>query len=203
MAPSDHEPIRLNPTLLDQLEQRWRDQNAYIASTLRPGLSDAEMDELTAGLGLTLPGEARQWWRWHDGADPQPSGSPAQLGGGNNAFLPLAVAVQHCAEVREMLQYAWGEDLGPDWSRNWLTLNSKEAPVIIDCGVGFDDPVPVRAFVFEDPSWGAEGVRSLGELVEIWIATIDSGGWFYNQDKQLWEQDLDKVDQRATLLNLI
>jgi hypothetical protein len=63
------------------------------------------------------------------------SSSGGAIGGGNNAFLPLSAAVAHCLEVRKMLEYAWGEDFGPAWSRSWLTLNDREAPIVIDCGV--------------------------------------------------------------------
>jgi hypothetical protein len=43
---------------------------APIVDHLQPGLSDEQMDELTAPLGLSLPVEARRWWGWHDGVDP-------------------------------------------------------------------------------------------------------------------------------------
>jgi len=40
---------------------------------------------------------------------------------------------------------------------------------VLDSGVGFDDPVPVRSFFMEDPTAGARGVRSMGELVLVWV----------------------------------
>lgn len=84
-------PRLLNPELLDELEFRWREQGAFVANALRPGLSDDDIDRLTEPAGLTLPLEARRWWGWHDGADPQIPGIAAELGPAK-AFLSLAEA---------------------------------------------------------------------------------------------------------------
>ena len=61
-------PERLSIELLDELEQRWRAQDAPIADQLQPGLSHAAMDALVAPLGLRLPDEPRVWWSWRNGA---------------------------------------------------------------------------------------------------------------------------------------
>ena len=34
---------------------------------LAPGLTDQQIDTLTAPYGIDLPEEARVWWRWHNG----------------------------------------------------------------------------------------------------------------------------------------
>src|SRR4051812_33459285 len=81
----------LDGDLLSQLEERWRSQGAAIADRLRPGLSSIEIDEVTAGSGLTLPTEAKTWWGWHDGAADLASGA-GQLGPGF-FFLPLSAAL--------------------------------------------------------------------------------------------------------------
>lgn len=62
-----------------------------------------------------------------------------------------------------------GEDLGPHWKQSWLPLNADKRPTLIDCDVGVDEPVPVRSFFVEDPTAGQQGVRSMGELVKVWI----------------------------------
>lgn len=60
--------VMLSKELLEDPAARWRRQDMPIAGSLRPGLSDAEMDPLTEPLGIRLPREARTWWGWHDGA---------------------------------------------------------------------------------------------------------------------------------------
>jgi cell wall assembly regulator SMI1 len=80
------DPVFLTEDLLEQLAARWREQGMPIVESLRPGLSDAEMDELTQPLGVLLPREARTWWGWHNGAD---AGS-ADLGPGRCSHpLPM------------------------------------------------------------------------------------------------------------------
>jgi hypothetical protein len=82
----------LTEGLLEQLAARWRTHGLLIVESLRPGLSDAEMDELTEPLGIVLPREARTWWRWHDGASTEGGGScnlgPLRL------YSPLSDAVR-------------------------------------------------------------------------------------------------------------
>lgn len=36
-------------------------------TTLRPSLSEAQIDEIAAPFGMALPPEASVWWGWHDG----------------------------------------------------------------------------------------------------------------------------------------
>lgn len=199
------DPERLTPALLDELEGRWREHGAFIATALRPGLSDAQMDALTAPLEIILPAEARQWWRWHDGADaPTVDGIAAQIGPGGHVFLPLSKAVRRCEEIRGVLRYAWTDGFGPEWQHGWLPISYTSNPVVIDCGRNFEDPVPAREFGFDDQGLSdRDGVASMGELVKIWIRTIDSGGWSYNKDAGYWERDTAKLDPRGSYLHLV
>jgi cell wall assembly regulator SMI1 len=197
-------PAMLTPNLLDELEQRWRDQEAFIATALRPGLSDEQMDELTAPLEITLPAEARLWWRWHDGANASTvDGVAGQFGPGDFVFLPLARAVQQCEEIRGVLSSRWTDGFGPEWQHGWLPITYHSNPRVIDCGGNFEDPVPARWFSFEEQGFGDhQGVASMGELVQLWIRTIDSGGWSYNKDERVWERDRAKLDPEGLRLHL-
>lgn len=152
-----------------------------VASSLRPGLRDEEMDALTAPLGLRLPREARRWWGWHDGASAQPGFEPEVIGPPSMSFFPLADAVERTGSIRKIQNELWErfgwEGSEPDWKPGWLVLTNPERPIVIDCSVGLDDPVPVRSFFFQEPMVAAEGVKSLGELIRIWIYAFDSGAW--------------------------
>lgn len=195
----------LTPSLLHELEGRWREQKAFIVTALRPGLSDEAMDELTAPLGISLPAEARQWWRWHDGANASTAdGVAGQFGPGDFLFLPLSRAVERCSEIRGVLSYAWADGFGPEWQHGWLPITYHGNPRVIDCSGNFEDPVPARQFPFDDQGFGQRDVvASMGELVKIWIRTIDSGGWYYNQERGVWESDDAKQDPEGLRLPLV
>ncbi len=58
---------------LAELEQVWEQRDIPIRHHLQPGLTDVEIEQIMAPTGLTLPEEARAWWRWHNGV---PDGTP-------------------------------------------------------------------------------------------------------------------------------
>jgi hypothetical protein len=60
-------PPVLDDAGLAEYVERLRSLGVPVDALNEPGLSDAEMDEMTAVIGLVLPGEARVLWRWHDG----------------------------------------------------------------------------------------------------------------------------------------
>jgi hypothetical protein len=199
--PARDEPRLLDNDLLAALERRWQDQGAFVGRALRPGLSDAEIDRATEPIQLRLPREARRWWGWHDGADPQPPGPAGEYGPGR-AFLPLHQAVRHCVQWREVMGHEDGEGPDPNWKYAWLPIDSEKIVTVIDCSVKWDEPVPARRFFAEMPQAGAAGVRSLGELVETWIRLIDSGAWAYNRSEDHWEYHSDRVDPQTRTLGL-
>ena len=165
-----------------------------MARSLRPGLSDGQIDEIAKPMGISLPAEARRWWGWHDGAFPlAPGRGPAEVGPGR-PFLPLKEAVRVSMEIRGIMGGIWNGTLDPDWKHGFISLDGTELPPVIDCGVAFDQPVPVRAFPFQDPQAATRGTRSIGELVQLWIDAIDAGAWRYSRETENWEYHLDKVD---------
>jgi hypothetical protein len=60
--------VPLNEELLARLERCLSDQRVPWLSARRQPLSDDEMDQLTAPVGIELPPELRLWWRWFNGA---------------------------------------------------------------------------------------------------------------------------------------
>ena len=190
-------PILLTEDLLEQLATRWRQKSMPIAHSLRPGLSDAEMDDLTQPLGVILPREARTWWSWHDGAEP----GTANLGPGR-VFSPLADAVRNTLSVRDVMRGVDGE-LDPTWRFSWLTMNSGGDTTVIDCGLSFDEPVPARCYRFEEPETGAEGVPSIGTLVSLYIDAFDRRVWTYDADRRVWCGDASNSDPATRNLHLV
>jgi len=72
---------RLSPDMLEAFDERLRRAGARLADRWRPGLSDAQIDELLLPAGIDLPEEARVWWRWHDGQQVAADGTVLTLGG--------------------------------------------------------------------------------------------------------------------------
>ncbi|MEZ0492882.1 hypothetical protein AB2L28_11615 [Kineococcus sp. TBRC 1896] len=56
--------------LVGELRTRWSRSDADIATRLRPGVDDAQLDAVERQLGLLVPRAARAWWRAVDGVDP-------------------------------------------------------------------------------------------------------------------------------------
>jgi hypothetical protein len=193
--------VLLSEDLLEELALRWRRQGMPIATSLRPGLSDDEIDEVTSPLGIKLPREARIWWGWHDGAfGPDPDRGNTELGPGR-LFSPLADAAANTSSVRGMMRGVDGE-FGPVWGSSWLTMNWGGDTTVIDSGVGFDEPVPVRSYRFEEPETGATGVPSIGTLVTLYIDALDRGAWAYDRNRGIWIGDPSKGDPATRHLHL-
>jgi cell wall assembly regulator SMI1 len=191
----------LDDAILRELEERWRQVGAFIIRALRPGICDSEMDRVTAAVGLRVPNEARRWWSWHDGAEPQVSGIAAELGPGR-AFLSLRASVRERGRLQQLLGVASGGSGDPDWRDSWLPIDAHKRPIVFDCGVGTNDPVPVRSFFMEDADAGAKGVASIGELVLVWIEAMDCGAWSYNRAAERWEYNWQLLRPEIARLHL-
>jgi hypothetical protein len=179
----------LSSELWAQLELCWVKQGAAVAARLRPGLTWGEMDELTRPVGIALPDEARLWWSWHDGADPQRNTDIAANLGPGRAFRPLAKAVARCRELRASYGVDGGLGEGRGWGLAWLPIDTWVAPTVFDCSGPSDAPVHVRAFDVVEPEAGADGAGSIGELVELYVRAVEAGGWRWNKERMAWDQD--------------
>jgi hypothetical protein len=195
-------PRMLTVDQLTQLKLRWEKLGLVgVLDHLRPGLTDAEMDALTASLGIVLPAEARVWWGWHDGTDPLGiapiRGEEFAMLAPGRIFLPLGHAVKHCQMLRELLWAAMEPD---DSSRQWLPLNTVEDPTILDCAA--DAPTRVFRLEFQFPA-RRRGLPTLGALIDAYIEAFDTGGWWLEQpgdEDSRWRQDLDKIEAIAGLI---
>jgi hypothetical protein len=187
---------------LEELRARWQQQGLHVVDVLRPGLSDAEMDELTAPLGFALPREARVWWGWHDGAQPDDQGRIEMLGPGRQ-FLSLVDSIEHSRMYRDSLWEAAERDSSLNWQLTWLPLSADVASTVIECGGPFHAPVRCRAYDAELPHLGMVGVESLGALVAMYIRAYDSGGWRFDATLGRWRGDPEKLRLPREQYNLL
>jgi hypothetical protein len=187
---------------LEELRSRWQQQGLHVVDVLRSGLSDDEMDDLTGPLGFRLPREARVWWGWHDGAEPDDQGRIAMLGPGRQ-FLALAASIEHSRMYRDTLWEARERESRLNWQLTWLPISANVAPTVMDCGGSFDAPARCRSYVVEQPDVGMVGVGSLGALVAMYIAAYDSGAWRFDRTLEKWTGDAAKRKLPPEQYNLL
>lgn len=201
---TDPTPRMLTIEQLEQLKQHWEKLGLVgVLNYLRPGLTDAEMDDLTVPLGIVLPDEARVWWGWHDGTDPHfidpiQGGKYAMLAPGR-IFLPLSDAVGQCQTLREVI---WEGKEPHDLWRQWLPLNTLEDPTMLDC----TPDAAARVFRLEFQSDRRLGLPTLGTLVDAYIEAFDAGAWWLEHpghDDSRWQQDIEMIDERIAAHKLI
>lgn len=190
-------PIALSTALLEELEQRWRERELPILDQLRPGLTDKEIDELIAPIGLNVPEEARVWWRWHDGADlVGTSGEWSFSPGGSVVFAPLARQVEHYREMRSRSrsEAVAAPEAGRDedfwWGPSWFALTEGRPEVVCDCAA----PGPTSPIYAYDVGMWEElhtpRADSFGQVVTWWIRAYDDGIWRY--DRGQWTLDFER-----------
>jgi cell wall assembly regulator SMI1 len=125
----------LTEDLLDELEGHWRRQRAPLVEGLQPGLTDQDIDELTAPLEIRLPREARMWWQWHDGAGSTGERAVCREFGPGLAFYSLREAVDMCRQIRNMFRDIWAAD-GPEvvaywWRPSWFPITESRGAIAV------------------------------------------------------------------------
>lgn len=184
---------RLTNDQIDRLVDALRQQGAPVVDRLAPGLSDREMDELTAPLDIRLPEEARTWWGHCNGAHSQPGDgahsvalSPAWW------WAPLEAVVSLCQELRAMSD--------PDtWLASWLPIVVGDGELIIDTSVARGQLTPVHVIDFEgdDDDFGVRHVPtlpSLAALVDTWTAAVSASAVRFMPEVGYFDIDFDVVD---------
>jgi hypothetical protein len=193
--------------LLTRLEEAWAAQGALIAGNDTPGLSDDEMDEITAALGLSLPLEARVWWGWHDGVPWRPSGEPTperELGPGIQ-YLPLRDAVADYLMDRQIFTDLEG-DAEPFRPAAYFPITRTSGPVLCDCSVPAGAPSPIYyTHTYGNPleELAQPGARSFGEMVSWWIDALSDGIWRWDATREAWDYDWERLDPKRELSGLV
>jgi|tagenome__1003787_1003787.scaffolds.fasta_scaffold20962551_6 cell wall assembly regulator SMI1 len=182
--------VMLTIDLLEALADRWRRLGAPIIENLRPGLSDAEIDALTHPLGISLPDEARTWFRWHDGVALDPGRPERRIGALMMEFIPLAEAVRDYQDGRAVLVGAGGEGALEDWPTSWFPITAQGCGdvVVCECSVPRDAATPIHVFRWDEPD-PRPAAGSFGEMVALWIEAIDSARWVYDAARRSWYLD--------------
>jgi len=152
---------------------------------LRPGLTDEEIDALTARLPHRLPAELRTWYGWHDGAKLDLPVGPWHLGNGLN-LLPLQVAVERHdflaqPELRSGVPAV-------DFRDEWLPICwFGTCYIAVDTSGDASAPCPVHALdTHGDIEWTKVRAPSLLAMVLMWVRALDEGYWVWDPENG-WE----------------
>jgi hypothetical protein len=116
----------MDTSKLDRLVAAFEARGIAVASNLRPGASDRELDELAAHLGFAIPTEVRVLYRWRDGHH-DPDASNVLLFR-DNTFLRL----EDIPDAHHYMVSTYAEDPNGDF---------------IDPGVDLATSVPIAAFM--------------------------------------------------------
>jgi hypothetical protein len=174
-------PRYLDDSGLERFEAALTSVGVPITRCWAPGLTDAEIDALAASVNLTLPEEARRWWRWHNGVVEGTRPQDTQLVPGR-PLLDLAMVLEDFGAGRDVTQDVHRRSalLQPLPDQPWL---------FFDCDVSHDAPVPI---LVGGP--GADirpGLDSIGELVATWTALIETGA--FAGDHTGWTWDTERI----------
>jgi hypothetical protein len=178
-------PPMLTADLLEGLLDSLTRAGCPTRERLYPGLTDEQMDEITAPLGLTLSTEARVWWSRHNGGD------NAQIAG--QAAMSLESVVSD-AQMSQQLQQIVEPDGVLAWDDRLILIAGNDTCFACDCSVPDGAPSPIWVWVNSD----AEGLQgptlpSFGSLIEIWTIAIDERLWEYFPDKGMLS-NLDRLE---------
>ncbi|WP_445152677.1 SMI1/KNR4 family protein [Baekduia sp. Peel2402] len=170
----------LDDQLLAALEQRWREQGAQTPDHMEPGLTDEQIDEITAPLGFPLPDELRTLYRWHNGS-----------GRYEMAWLRALWALD--TAVPTSLKDAVSSD---DWRPGWMQILSERPAVLVDClANGQHGPAPVWNHHVEIEAPTRPVFASVGDMVSFWIELIDDDLMYW--DGRLWQIRDDRISDEA------
>jgi hypothetical protein len=176
----------LTEAILDQFLDAIRASGARLAEHLQPGVSDREIDELITAAGVSLPTEARTWWRWRNGV----SASAKLALAGDFRWLPLDRAVDEYRELRResvaLAEQPWsaGPAADPDYfwaARFFPVITTSYGAITCDCSVPENAQSPMRMVHWEGGSTdGSNATSSFAELLDWWIDAIRTGGWVHD-----------------------
>jgi hypothetical protein len=98
--------------ILGEYDARLREAGVPVDEWALPGLSDEQIREALAGLGLALPAEARVWWAWRNG---ERETADRQLWRPWRRGLPLEQAVAQYRQSRAVAKQGaegWDDKFG-------------------------------------------------------------------------------------------
>ena len=187
--PTFQDPPRLlGDDLLARLESTLRSLGVPWLDSMSPGLSNAQIDQAMAPLGLEAPLEARRWWHWHDGVEVDEEESHrARSIGPRFEFLPMWSALESHEWQEELARKSGTAERGL-WRYEWLPIVSANGkPITCDCSADPTGLAPIRFVDHHGVAGDRDHVKepdapSFGEVVNLWLWAMDVGIYSYDRD---------------------
>ena len=184
--------------LLTEYEQRLRDLGAPVVDYLRPGLSELEIDEISAEFGVRLTPAARAWWGWHDGDRERYSndwGRPSLVPW--LTFCGLRGALERSAWLRDIVTRDQPEEghvpdpRGEDamFYRQYVTLLQDQHPWVMECRRPDAPDAPVGYYSTDTGLWS---FRTFAEQIGWWNWALDNAYWRLDPDGA-WDADPERA----------
>lgn len=166
-------PALLNSDHLERFASLLRARGIPV-DDLQPGLTDAQIDEITGPVNLELPDEMRAWWRWRNG-------EPART------YIPILPAREPLSLQEAVDSYINRVDSGLIEPARSLCPVIERPLIFVQCtGAGAIAAPVYRSHDYPDPPELV--LPSFGELVLTWISYIENvysvdpdGGWASRQ----------------------
>jgi cell wall assembly regulator SMI1 len=177
---------------------------------LAPGLDPAETERSLLGQGFEAPGEALEWFAWHNGTTANSERVRALLG--PSGFQPLSLEESFAEQERiaavarqsEAEGAVLDEDEGRLWEDGWLPLGRDVGGVLltIDLASANGEQLPVRRVDFWDSDMKKVRAESLAEVVRFWIDVLVSY-CVWSPTKRNWQCDFAALPVDARRRNLL
>lgn len=180
----------LDEAALERYVESLRAQGPPVVDHLTPGLSQAEIDELCTEAELSLPDEARVWWRFSNGV-PVDAPEAAQLIGPEHEWCSLQWAIAE----RDVIIANLAEHLPPEeilWRPTWLPWVGTHRLALDVSGqpIAVVRPVDFHARAEEQGS----PIDSLGTLVAAWTTGLQTG-LTYDAEDEVFDVDLGGLNE--------
>jgi hypothetical protein len=180
------------------LEDRFRAQNAPVAHLLRPGLSDNQIDALTAELPFRFSDELRCLYRWHDGADETDDDT------GEHAFVPGMDVIAPLAQaVQEYHRWIEAPSIPQEpYSPTWFPINLGRTIIVVESGVAAGTAGALHSLDTHS-EWLYDRAPSLLHAVRLWNKMLDDGYWIYDEFEHDWEDHYLDIPEELRATGLV
>ena len=165
----------LSPEILEEFRAALKTAGSPLGHSIDPGLSDEQIDQLAADLGVDVPPELRTLWRW---GSPSPAAAKREGGWDINPSFelwPPAVAVKVTGKYRSYISgiSRYITFAGPPQGGCLLVLGDQTEPTCQVIYALIDDPDKLSA------------APSLGTLFQLWTDQLTGGHYRFVGDE--WE----------------
>lgn len=177
---------------------------------LASGLDPAATEQSLHGQGFAAPGEALEWFAWHNGTTANSQRVRAVLGPSD--FQPLSLTesfaererIAAVARQSEAEGAVLDKDEGRLWEDGWLPIGRDVggALLTVDLAGAKGERLPVRRVDFWDTDMKKVRAESVAEVVDFWIDVLVSY-CVWSPTLRNWECDFAALPVSARSRNLL